>query len=96
MTRHQVDLNTLPPLPADIAEDLKDAYDDKEQNGVIGSVHFKNILHNFGFHSMSKKDIDDELEKRHDISLKKQTSFSFEEVKTVSYTHLTLPTICSV
>ena len=25
--------------------------------------HFKNILHNFGFHKMPKKDIDDELKK---------------------------------
>lgn len=83
MARHQVDLTQLPPLPSDIAEDLRDAYDDKQQDGSIGSVHFKNILHNFGFHSMSKKDIDDELLKRHQINLKEQTSFTFDEVKQV-------------
>lgn len=78
-----VDLSSLPPLPADIAEDLKDAFDDKEQGGCIGLIHFKNILHNFGFHSKSKTDMDNELNDKHDIKLSERTSFTFDEVKKV-------------
>ena len=29
----------------------------KEDQSYIGTVHFKNILHNMGFHAMSKKEI---------------------------------------
>ena len=59
MARNTIDPNQLPPLPSDIAEDLRDAfsYYDKDNHGYVGAVHFKNILHNMGFHAMSKKDI---------------------------------------
>jgi len=83
MARNQIDPNQLPPLPADISEDLREAFEDKEQNGAIGTVHFKNILHNFGFHSMSKKEIDEELFKRSKIDLNTKKTFTFDEVKNV-------------
>ena len=45
--------------------DLQDAFNfyDKEERGFISIVHFRNILHNFGFHRLQKKEIDDELRK---------------------------------
>ena len=57
-------LNTVP-LPGDILADLQDAFAfyDKEESGYISMTHFRNILHNFGFHKMSKKEIDDELKR---------------------------------
>ena len=50
-------------LPSEIISDLQDAfkYYDKEDSGVISVTHFRNILHNFGFHRMTKKEIDDVL-----------------------------------
>ena len=53
------------PLPGDILADLQDAFSfyDKEESGYISMAHFRNILHNFGFHRMTKKEIDDELRK---------------------------------
>ena len=53
------------PLPGDIIADLQDAFAfyDKDDVGYIQMTHFRNILHNFGFHSMSKKEIDDELKR---------------------------------
>ena len=83
MARHQVDTTQMPSLPSDISEDLRDAFYLKENNGYIGTVHFKNILHNFGFHAMSKKEIDEELSKRHQIDLNKNKTFTFDEVKQV-------------
>ena len=65
----QVDTNIASryTLPGDILQDLTDAFDfyDPEKDGFIRMNHFRNILHNFGFHKLSKKEIDDEL-KRHD------------------------------
>ena len=34
---------------------------DKEETGLISIAHFRNILHNFGFHRLSKRDIDTDL-----------------------------------
>ena len=45
-------------------------------------THFRNILHNFGFHKMSKKEIDDELKRAHSDFLKKQ-AVDFDTVKFV-------------
>ncbi len=61
------------PLPGEILSDLQDAFKhyDKEETGQISITHFRNILHNFGFHKMSKKEIDDEL-KRNDIDPNKR------------------------
>ena len=52
-------------LPGDVQADLQDAFNfyDKEGCGTISMVHFRNILHNFGFHRLSKKEIDDDLKK---------------------------------
>ena len=49
---------------------------------ILECSHFKNILHNFGFHNMSKKEIDEEL-KRHTIDLNKRKTFDFDIVKQV-------------
>ncbi len=56
---------SLYPLPGDLLGDLQDAFNfyDKEESGYISMPHFRNILHNFGFHKMAKKEIDDELKK---------------------------------
>lgn len=53
------------PLPGDLLADLQDAFSfyDKEESGYITMPHFRNILHNFGFHKMAKKEIDDELKR---------------------------------
>lgn len=53
------------PLPGDILADLQDAFNfyDKEGSGLISMAHFRNILHNFGFHRMAKRDIDEDLKK---------------------------------
>ncbi len=70
------------PLPGEILSDLQDAFKhyDKEETGQISITHFRNILHNFGFHKMSKKEIDDEL-KRNDIDPNKRQSVSFDAVR---------------
>lgn len=62
------------PVPGDIQADLQDAFSfyDKEDSGFISMTHFRNILHNFGFHKMSKKEIDDELKRADPDFLKKQ------------------------
>ena len=69
------------PLPSDILGDLQDAfqYYDKEDKGQISMVYFRNILHNFGFHKMSKKEIDDEL-KKNEIDPNKRQFIEFEWV----------------
>ena len=58
--------------------DLQDAfafYEVKNENdspmGYITMSHFRNILHNFGFHRLSKKEIDEELRKHDPDFLKK-------------------------
>ena len=60
-------------LPGDVLADLQDAFAfyDKENNGYITMTHFRNILHNFGFHRLSKKEIDEEL-KKHDSDFLKR------------------------
>ena len=70
------------PIPGEILSDLQDAFRhyDKEDSGIISITHFRNILHNFGFHKMSKKEIDDEL-KRNDIDPNKRQSVDFDAVR---------------
>ena len=72
------------PLPGDMLADLQDAFSfyDKEDSGYITIAHFRNILHNFGFHRMSKKEIDDELKKA-DSQFLSRTSVDFDTVKFV-------------
>ena len=52
-------------LPGDLLFDLQEAFNfyDKEESGVISIPHFRNILHNFGFHRLSKREIDADLVK---------------------------------
>ncbi len=46
---------------------------------------FRNILHNFGFNKMTKKEIDDEL-KKNDIDPNKRSSIDFDSVRlAISY-----------
>ncbi len=67
------------PLPGEILSDLMDAFKfyDKDDTGYISITHFRNILHNFGFNKMSKKEIDDELRKN-DIDPNKRTQVDQE------------------
>jgi Ca2+-binding EF-hand superfamily protein len=53
------------PLPNEMISDLQDAfsYYDPEDSGHISQAHFKNILHNFGYHAKIKKEMDDEIRK---------------------------------
>ena len=69
-------------LPGDVLADLQDAFAfyDKENNGYISMTHFRNILHNFGFHRLSKKEIDEEL-KKHDSDFLKRQAVDFPTVK---------------
>ena len=50
-------------LPGDQIYDLTEAFVfyDKEETGFISIPHFRNILHNFGFHRLSKREIDADL-----------------------------------
>ena len=45
--------------------DLTEAFNfyDKESTSLISIAHFRNILYNFGFHRLSKREIDVELSK---------------------------------
>ena len=72
------------PLPGDLLADLQDAFQfyDKEDSGYISMAHFRNILHNFGFHKMAKKEIDDEL-KRADPQFLQRQAVDFDTVKFV-------------
>ena len=71
-------------LPGDVLADLQDAFTfyDKENNGWITMSHFRNILHNFGFHRLSKKEIDEDL-KRADPDFLKRQAVDFDVVKYV-------------
>lgn len=73
-------------LPSEMLADLQDAfqYYDKENNGWISIAHFRNILHNFGYHKPAggKKEIDSDLE-RADMYFKQRTAVRFEFVKAV-------------
>ena len=51
---------------------------DKEDSGFISISHFRNILHNFGFNKMSKKDVDDELKKGECGDPNKRTQIEFD------------------
>ena len=68
-----IDPSSIPPLPVDVMSDLKDAFNyyDKNNTGTISLQQFKNILHNFGFHRATRKEMEDEL-RRHDIDLAKK------------------------
>ena len=72
------------PLPGPMLADLEDAFKfyDKEEIGVISMTHFRNILHNFGFHKMSKKEIDEELKKA-DPEFLKRTAIDLDSIKFV-------------
>ncbi len=72
------------PVPGDVIADLTDAFAfyDKENSGLITMVHFRNILQNFGFHNLSKKEIDDEL-KRADPEFLKKKFVDYDTVKLV-------------
>lgn len=72
------------PLPGDILADLQDAFNfyDKEETGLISMSHFRNILHNFGFHKMAKRDIDEDLKRADSLILQKQ-AVDFDTVKFV-------------
>ena len=67
-------LNANHTLPGDVLADLNDAFQfyDKNQEMFISITHFRNILHNFGFHRLSKKEIDEELKKGDPDFLRKQ------------------------
>ena len=60
-------------LPGDVLADLSDAFNfyDKQGDGYISMTHFRNILHNFGFHRLSKKEIDEELKRADSDFLKR-------------------------
>ena len=49
---------------------------------VISIQHFRNILHNFGFYRLQKKEIDDELKKA-DPEFMKRSGVGFDFVKYV-------------
>ena len=50
-------------LPGDLLSDLQEAFNfyDREETGLISMPHFRNILHNFGFHRLGKREIDADL-----------------------------------
>ena len=77
-----IDPNSIPSLPVDVMADLKDAfaYYDKQGKDSISIQEFKNILHNFGFHRTTKKEMEDEL-KRHDIDFTRKDKFTFDDCK---------------
>ena len=52
-------------LPSDISLDLQEAFNFyyKEQSGYISIAHFRNILHNFGYHKLSITNINQDLVK---------------------------------
>ena len=73
-----------PPLPLDILNDLQEGFRfyDKDDTGDISIAHFRNILHNFGFHRHTKRDTDEEL-KRTDPDFNKRNCVPFNFVKHV-------------
>ena len=62
--------------------DLTDAFRfyDKEELGYVSIPHFKNILHNFGFHSKQAKEQQEELRKN-DNDIVKRTGVALPETK---------------
>ena len=68
----------------DMLHDLEDAFNfyDTEGDGIIRMSHFRNILHNFGFSRMTKKDIDEEM-KRTDSQFHTRAFVTLDFVKAV-------------
>ena len=60
-------------LPAEIQEDLLESFNyyDPTTSGYISMQHFRNILHNFGFSRLTKREQDAELTK-HDPEIAKR------------------------
>ena len=52
-------------MSSDLVNDLQDAFEfyDQEGRGMISIPHFRNIMQNFGYHSMGIRDINEELKK---------------------------------
>ena len=71
-------------LPGDLVADLTDAFQfyDKTDEGYISMQHFRNILHNFSFHKLGKKETDEELKKA-DPDFLKRNAIDFPTVKYV-------------
>ena len=63
MSACHVDKPTNATIPGDMLNDLTEAFTfyDKDETGYISIPHLRNILHNFGFYRLTKRDIDDEL-----------------------------------
>ena len=61
-------------LPGDMEADLAEAFNfyDKEELGYISMPHFKNILHNFGYHAKQMREQQEELKKNDNDILKRQ------------------------
>ena len=78
-------------LPGDLLFDLQEAFNfyDKEESGFISINHFRNILHNFGFHRLGKREIDADLNKC-DNEFSKRNCVDFQFCKhVVAYRHFT-------
>ena len=58
------------------------AFYDKEETGYISIAHLSNILHNFGFCKMTKRDRDDEL-RRFDIDFVRRNCANLEWCRAV-------------
>ena len=69
-------------LPGDLEADLTDAFNfyDKEELGYVSIPHFKNILHNFGYHAKSMREQQDDL-RRNDQDILKRTGVALPECK---------------
>ena len=52
-------------MSSDLVNDLQDAFDfyDHENKGYISIPHFRNIMQNFGYHSIGIRDANEELKK---------------------------------
>ena len=70
------------PIPSDMESDLTDAFKfyDKEELGYVSMPHFKNILHNFGYHAKQAKEQQEELRKN-DPEIAKRGGVGFNETK---------------
>ena len=71
-------------LPNDILADLQEAFNfyDKDETSMISIPHFRNILYNFGFHRLSKRECDADLAKC-DSEFQKRNCVDFPFVKHV-------------
>lgn len=61
-------------------KEIKEAFDfyDIEKNGTISRIQLKSILGNFGYQSQNAKEIEQELEEKHEYDNSKQV-FTFSE-----------------